>query len=219
MTNKKDNVLFYALIGVGYLLFCTSIPSLAAGSLATVMGGDVNLYYAVLSLVTGIMYVTILFKKMYEPMDLFSGISVGGVVEAAGVAVVLFLVINFVVSPALVLLFPGSAENYGSSVTDMMQTPVATFLQVAVIAPLWEELIFRGFILKRALRQWSSVVAVLMTAVLFGVLHMSIVQGISAAAAGIVLCAFYVRRKSVGLNILAHSVYNGMVFVMAVCLA
>jgi membrane protease YdiL (CAAX protease family) len=57
-----------------------------------------------------------------------------------------------------------------------------------------------------------------MTAVLFGVLHLSIVQGISAAAAGIVLCVFYGRRKSVGLNILAHSIYNGMVFGLAMLL-
>lgn len=215
MADKRDNLFVYALIGAGYLLFCSALPSIMAISYFTFAGGEVNNYYTLLSFLTGVLYVVMVFSLMKEKPDLTANFSFRGLAEAFVTAVVLFLVINFLVSPYLSFLFPASASNYDSNVTDMMTTPIATFFQVVVIAPLFEELIFRGLILKRGLRKWDMPFAVFMTAALFGILHMSIVQGISAAAAGIVLCLFYVRRKSVGLNILAHGIYNGMVFGLA----
>ncbi len=215
MTDKKDNIWVYALIGAAYLLFCSAFPAFLSEIFSKSLGMEVNTIYAPLSFVTGVLYMILIFRWMKEKMNLFKNISVKGIGEAFITAVVLFLVINFMVSPMLSMLFPVSAGNYDQSMTDMMVTPVATFIQVAFIAPLFEELIFRGLILKRALRKWNVVFSVVMTAALFGILHMSVVQGISAAAAGIVLCIFYVRRKSVGLNILAHSIYNGMVFGLA----
>ena len=213
--NHKDNILVYAFIGIGYLLFCSAIPSMIAIQCSAMTGGDINGFYLFLSFVTGIIYIIIIFSIMKERVDLFAGFSLKGILEAIVTALLLFFVINFVVSPALSILFPTSAGNYDVSMTDMMSTPIATFFQVAVVAPLFEELIFRGLIMKRALRKWSAPAAVVMTAFLFGLLHLSIVQGLSAAAAGILLCTFYERRRSVGLNILAHGIYNSMVFGLA----
>ena len=215
MSDKRDNIIVYALIGAGYLLFCSVIPSAMAISYSAVLKWEINNLYAPLSFVTGVLYMMMIFSLMREKMDLTANFSWKGLVEAFLTAAVLFVVINFIVSPFLSHLFPTSAGNYDSNMTDMMATPVATFFQVAIIAPLFEELIFRGLILKRSLRKWSVPFAVFMTAALFGILHMSVVQGLSAAAAGIVLCLFYVRRRSVGLSILAHSIYNGMVFGLA----
>ena len=215
MAEKRDNIFVYGLLGLGYLLFCSAIPSAMAVSYASVMGWEVNHIYVPLSFLTGILYVMIVFSFMREKLDLSKNVSWKGLGEAFLTAIILFFVINFVVSPALSFVFPASAHNYDSSVADMMATPVITFFQVAFVAPLFEELIFRGLILKRALCRWTISFSVLMTAALFGILHMSIVQGLSAAAAGILLCLFYVRRRSVGLSILAHGIYNGMVFGLA----
>lgn len=213
--NQKDNIFVYGFIGAGYLLFCSVIPSLIAIQCFALAGLDADFMYVILSFVTGILYTKILFSFMKERVELFSGFCFIGIIEAVVTAIILFFVINFVVSPGLSILFPSSAANYSTNVDNMMMTPAITFFQVAVVAPLFEELIFRGLIMKRALRKWSAPVAVGMTAFLFGVLHMSIVQGLSAAAAGIVLCTFYGRRRCVGLNILAHSLYNSMVFGLA----
>ncbi|MBE5955973.1 MAG: CPBP family intramembrane metalloprotease [Lachnospiraceae bacterium] len=212
MTDRKDNIFVYALIGCGYLFFCSAVPSVIAFRITGMAGVEANNCYVPLAFLTGIIYVWMVFSFMKEKMELTGNITWKGAAEAFVTAAVLFLVINFVVSPFVSLLFPSSAQNYDASVTDMMTTPVITFFQVAFAAPLFEELIFRGLIMKRALRKWSYAFAVMMPALLFGILHMSFVQGISAAAAGIVLCLFYGRRRSVGLNILAHGLYNGMVF-------
>lgn len=212
MSKGKEEILLYTLVGAGYLLVCSGLPTLLAAQLSAVLGGDVNLYYAGLSLAAGALFVKLLFQRTGESMELREGICLAGAAEAVGTALLLFVLINFIVSPVLFQFFPVSAGNYEATVTGMLEVPMAALWQVMVIAPLWEELIFRGFILKRALRRWSSVFSILLTSVLFGILHMSVVQGLSAAAAGLLLCHFYVRRRSVGLNILAHSLYNGMVF-------
>ena len=215
MSDKKDNIFIYGLIGAGYLLFCSALPSILAMNYAPLWGFEINAIYAPLSFVTGVVYMILIFALMGEKMEIFARFSLKGLGEAMITAFILFVVINFAVSPLLSILFPASAGNYDNNMTDMMSTPVATFFQVAFIAPLFEELIFRGLILKRALRKWNSAAGVIMTAALFGILHMSVVQGLSAAAAGLLLSMFYVRRKSVGLNILAHGIYNGMVFGLA----
>ena len=147
INEKKDNIWMYGLIGAGYLLFCSALPSMMAISCAEVLGADPNTIYIPLALVTGIIYMVMIFSFMGEKMELFSNFSLKGTGEAVLTAILLFVIINFVVSPALSFVFPTSAVNYDNNVTSMMSTPVATFLQVAIIAPLFEELIFRGLIL------------------------------------------------------------------------
>lgn len=214
MKNKKDSLIMMVIASVGYLLFCSSLPSMVAMVLDQMYPWGLNNYYAVLSLVAGIVYVRFLYKKCGEQIELTSNVTAKGVLEALGIGLVLFVVINFAVSPFLGMIFPSSEANYGETVKSMYETPIATFFQVVVIAPLWEELIFRGFLLKRELRYRSTVVAVLLVAFFFGVLHMSLVQGISAFAAGVILCMFYAKRQSVGLTIVAHSFYNGLAYIM-----
>jgi uncharacterized protein len=48
---------------------------------------------------------------------------------------------------------------------------VATALAVALLAPVTEELLFRGVLLRSFLRRWSPDVAVLASAAIFGLVH------------------------------------------------
>ena len=216
MKNKKGSLTMMIIASVGYLLFCSSIPSFLAMILDEIYPWGLNNYYAVLSLLAGMVYVTILYKKSGEKIELFSNVTGRGILEALVIGVVLFAVINFIVSPALGIVFTTSRDNYAQNVEAMYETPIATFFQVVIIAPLWEELIFRGFLLKRELRYRSQFVAIVLVAFFFGLLHMSVVQGISAFAAGLILCLFYAKRRSVGLTVMAHSFYNALAYVLMV---
>jgi membrane protease YdiL (CAAX protease family) len=200
------------LIGFGYLFFCSLLPSLLSVVLVRFLPGSMNTHYAILSFVTGIVYVWILYAKFGEQMEPGKNITVLGVIEALVTGFLLFFAVNFFISPALEMLFPASGENYTQSVEQMFQTPIPTFFQLVIVAPLMEELIFRGFLLKRALRWRKTWVAVLLVAAVFGLLHLSFVQGFSALAAGIFLCLLYVWKQSVGLCILAHGLFNGLAF-------
>lgn len=210
----KDSIFTFLFAGIGYMLFCSSIPGLLAGIISSAFGGHVNEHYAVLTAFAGILFMIFLYSYFKEKMELFSNLSIKGILEALAMGLVLFVVINFMVSPFLGSVFTASEAHYVENVRQMFETPVVTFIQLVIIAPVMEELVFRGFLLKRELRCRQTWIAVICVAAWFGILHMNVVQSISAAAAGIVLCAFYVRRRSVGLNILAHGFYNGLAYVL-----
>lgn len=60
------------------------------------------------------------------------------------------------------------------------------FLYAAVLGPLTEEIVFRGAVL-RYLEKYGKVFAILISAVLFGVFHANLTQGVFAFAVGLVL--------------------------------
>lgn len=212
--NKKDGILIFLWVGVGYLLFCSALPSLMANQMAKYFSMNQSLCYLLFAAVTAVIFIVSLYKGFGEEMELSDNISLGGIVEALLVGLVLFFVVNLVISPVLAQIFKTSGENYSESVKVMFQRPVVTFFQVVVLAPCMEELIFRGFLLKRALRWRTTAGAVLIVAAFFGILHLSVVQGLSAFGAGIILCLLYAHRKSVFLCILAHGFYNGLAYVL-----
>ena len=87
---------------------------------------------------------------------------------------------------------------------------------LVIIAPITEELLFRGIILRGLLSRHLPATAVVVTAILFTVLHLNPWQFPSALSLGIVLGWFYVRSGSVAICILGHAIYNSTVVVFPV---
>lgn len=85
---------------------------------------------------------------------------------------------------------------------------------------LWEELTFRGLLLKRLLNRYSAFSAVLMQSITFGVLHLvnletyaspayGMVQVIVAIGAGFWLGTIALDTGSIGWCVLIHTILNG----------
>jgi len=87
---------------------------------------------------------------------------------------------------------------------------LSRILLLVIIAPVTEELLFRGIILRGLLSRHRPALALVLTALLFGLLHANPWQFLSAFALGIVFGWFYLRAGSVGLCILAHAIANGL---------
>jgi membrane protease YdiL (CAAX protease family) len=81
---------------------------------------------------------------------------------------------------------------------------------LVIVAPLTEELLFRGIILRGLLSRHRPAVAVVLTALLFAALHLNPWQFISPLCLGIAFGWFYFRSGSVGLCVLAHAFSNGL---------
>ena len=77
----------------------------------------------------------------------------------------------------------------------------------AVIPAFSEELLFRGVILSN-LKPYGKGMAVVVSALLFGLMHMNVFQFMYATAAGIVLGLVYVKINSLWLCILIHFCNN-----------
>ncbi|MBD2344424.1 CPBP family intramembrane glutamic endopeptidase [Anabaena subtropica] len=82
------------------------------------------------------------------------------------------------------------------------------YVTAAIAAPLFEEILFRGFLLPsltRYLPVWGSIVA---SAVLFAVAHLSLSEILPLTALGIVLGVVYTRSRNLLAPILLHSLWN-----------
>lgn len=87
-------------------------------------------------------------------------------------------------------------------------------IAVGVFGPVCEELIFRGLMFKRLCGYVKPIVAVLISAVMFGIYHGNIVQGVYAFFLGAVMAFCYLRFQSLWAPILIHVMAN----ITSVCL-
>jgi membrane protease YdiL (CAAX protease family) len=87
------------------------------------------------------------------------------------------------------------------------------FFKVAVIAPVIEELIFRGLILHGLRKNYHATTAVLVSALLFSLFHLNPWQMPATFVLGVILGWLMIRTNSILLAILGHSLNNLIVLV------
>ncbi|MCB2359678.1 CPBP family intramembrane glutamic endopeptidase [Clostridium estertheticum] len=94
------------------------------------------------------------------------------------------------------------------AVDELAVLPIISIISVIIVAPIYEEIIFRGILLKGMSKKTNSAVAIVVSALLFAVVHMNIPQGINAFLLGLVLGFIYLNKKSIYLSIFAHFINN-----------
>ncbi len=110
----------------------------------------------------------------------------------------LMLVVSFI----LMSIFPQSAENTAMTFDALMEQPFALVLLVMTVMPaIGEELYFRGLILGSLRHRYSAVWAIILSSVVFGVFHLSLVKILPTGMLG--ACFAYVAYTS-------GSIYIGM---------
>lgn len=90
-------------------------------------------------------------------------------------------------------------------------TPLGLALAVVVVgllAPVGEELFFRGYMLTRLRAVWSPGPAILVSAIAFGIIHGEWVHGLLAAGIGVYLGLVSERTGSVVPAMICHAVNN-----------
>lgn len=91
-------------------------------------------------------------------------------------------------------------------------------LAVVIVAPIAEELFFRGF-LYQALRKWRGVMgATLLSAFLFALAHGHPLLILGIFPLGIILAFLFERRNSVAATIAAHAFFNGISLILLLTL-
>lgn len=93
---------------------------------------------------------------------------------------------------------------------------VLAFFAVVVVAPIAEELFFRGF-LYQALRRWRGVTqGIALSALIFALAHVSPLIIPSIFALGIILAYVFEKRGSLAATMAAHMSYNLIGFIAIV---
>ena len=111
----------------------------------------------------------------------------------------------------IAVLMPSAMEDY----TELVETSGLTqyspvwVIATLVLPPLVEETIFRGLILQYLRRAGASFIAPnLIQAVLFGIFHMNLVQGIYTAVFGFLLGYLAWRYDSLLAPMAMHALFN-----------
>ena len=87
-----------------------------------------------------------------------------------------------------------------------------------IVAPVCEEVVYRGFIYNILKLYSCRTVAILLSAQLFSVIHGSLAQTLPLLIFGVVQCILYDKARSLWLPMVLHAVYNGLMLTMILIL-
>lgn len=91
-----------------------------------------------------------------------------------------------------------------------------TALKSVILAPIAEELTFRGLVFRRMKEYSSFWPAALVSSLLFALYHMNIMQGIFAFIFGLLLCAIYDHFRNLWTPICMHAAANAVSIILQV---
>lgn len=86
--------------------------------------------------------------------------------------------------------------------------PFVTLIMVVVAGPVAEELLFRGVIYGRLRHSFTVLQAAVISAALFGIYHKNIIQGVYAAAFGIILAYIFEKTQTIWGCVVMHMMFN-----------
>ncbi len=139
------------------------------------------------------------FHAVFQPKN-FLLIIVLGLCLQVGVSFLLNLI---------AYLKPEWFESYQELMEQLvMGNSIISVIYIGLIAPISEELIFRGVILHKSKKIMSLTAANIFQAVLFGIYHMNLVQGVYAFLIGIFFGYVCIKLKSLYGGILLHMAIN-----------
>jgi Predicted metal-dependent membrane protease len=88
-------------------------------------------------------------------------------------------------------------------------SPVLKVINIAIITPIVEEVVFRGFIFSRLRKAMNPVAAAAISGVMFGLVHGNIIAFVYATVLGIFMALVMEKYNSILPAILCHMVFNG----------
>ena len=206
-------VLVFILMACGVFEYeQLSLPDLGVGNTAYLF-----LYMGVyvFALLVPSLVVALCCKRNYNPFSPTKPVGIGFTFFAILAAIGLCMFTNIINSYILTIL-----SELGAEIPEppQMMEPTLTslglnLLVMAVLPALLEEMIYRGYIL-RTLRPYGNVFAVVISSLLFGLMHGNLRQIPFAFIVGLVLGLLYVLTDNIWLSITVHFANNAISVLM-----
>lgn len=143
------------------------------------------------------------------------GLSIAGIVVYFILAAILLSIFS---------IFPWfnaeQTQNIGFNTNLYGLERMLAFLTLVVVAPIAEELIFRGYLYGKMREKfsqvtseiWSVIISALLVSVVFGIVHMQWNVGVNVFAMSLVACALREYTGTIYAGILLHMIKNGLAF-------
>lgn len=178
-----------------------ALPSEDVGGLITLLGNAV-VFTAVMH------YKRLSYRDLFHSSAAAVAATLVILTPAIALTIPALVLLMMTVGSYLVDLFPLSASEI-TMFEEMSSGSFGAIIGACVLAPILEEMLFRGIILRSFLRQYSKWAAIVASAALFGLAHMNIYQFSAALVLGIIAGWLYERTRSLLPCIALHAAYNG----------
>lgn len=170
----------------------------------------------VMLLANGLLLATVMHHRRMTYRDLLHPAKVSATATALLVVppvlllVPMALLLGAALNDLLLSLFPLSTWEE-QAFARMAAPNLAAIVATCVLAPLLEEMLFRGVILRAFLHQYSRRTAIAASALYFGVAHLNVYQFALAFLLGLLLGWLFERSRSLLPCITLHAAYNSWV--------
>ena len=118
----------------------------------------------------------------------------------------------YVVSQTIPGFDTAQAQNTGFTRLTQYYEYALAFVTLIVVAPVAEEVLFRGFLYGKLRKRMPTWVAILITSALFGLVHGQWNVGLDVFALSVVLCSLREITGSIWSGILLHMLKNSIAF-------
>lgn len=116
------------------------------------------------------------------------------------------LIYNFGISH--IFDFSRNSSVVTSTFNELFNFKILALITVLLVSPVYEEVIFRGLILNALRKRHSEVLSIVISAVLFSIVHLNLVQCVNTFLIGLILGLIYVKTESLYIVIFAHIFHN-----------
>lgn len=209
--------IMWVLIWLGFMIFYTLIDILVWRKLTPEHSRILNIITVALCMAV---FIVLLMRSTHFRPDLFANVSLKGILSAIGCSVLFYFLLDKGLDPLFESFFPASKENSQQVIQSIITSPFTALLDFCILAPIFEELLMRRFLLDGLSVNYGKIVALLISAALFSMLHFNMAQVVPSFICGIILGLLYFHTGSIFSCILAHMGYNlisYMVIVLPVC--
>ena len=126
-----------------------------------------------------------------------------------------YLILIFTSAYALLFFDQISGSDFNDFVAEGYFSLLLAILSIAILVPIMEELMFRGFVLDVASEAYSRWVAIIISAILFALIHpLYPLSVLNAFWAGIIYGYLRIRTNSLWPPILLHSLWNAHIILL-----
>lgn len=126
--------------------------------------------------------------------------------------IILTTIISTLAAMLLTFVDYSQVQETGFSNLAMQSEYTLAFLSLVIVAPIAEELLFRGYLFGKLRKHAPLWVSILITSLLFAVVHFQWNVSIDVFALSIILCLLRVWSGSLWPSILLHMLKNGVAF-------
>lgn len=205
--------ILWVLVWLGFMFIYTALDIVIWRKIAPNYSRILNIITVALSM--GVFFVLLERKENFK-FNLLANVSIQGIVIAICCSILFYFLLDKGLDPIFESIFPSSKENYQQIIQSIISSPIVSLIDFCIFAPILEEFLMRGFILNGLSVNYGIIVALLISSILFALLHFNIAQIFPSFICGIILGLIYLYTGSILSCIFAHMGYNLISYIMII---